>query len=49
MFGLIAKVTIVPGRRQDVIDLLASSTRWQALVPGNSGGQLAYRRNALLA
>ena len=27
MFGLIAKLTIVPGRRQDVIDLLASSTR----------------------
>ena len=27
MFGLIAKLTIVPGRRQDAIDLLASSTR----------------------
>ena len=27
MFGLIAKLTIVPGRRQDVINLLGSSTR----------------------
>jgi len=27
MFGLIAKLAIVPGRRQDVIDLLVSSTR----------------------
>ena len=27
MFGLIAKLTIVPGRRQQVIDLLSGSTR----------------------
>lgn len=27
MFGLIAKLTLVPGRRQEVIDLLSSSTQ----------------------
>lgn len=27
MFGLIAKLTLLPGRRQEVIDLLSGSTR----------------------
>lgn len=27
MFGLIAKLTLLPGRRQEVIDLLGASTR----------------------